>query len=71
MLFEAYASTSRSSTELFMTLDQDGDGLLQKSEVVDFLNNLAGYHLESINKAAITALHAKSERVRRGEGGEH
>ncbi|GMH60225.1 hypothetical protein TrRE_jg7023, partial [Triparma retinervis] len=56
MLFEAYASTSRSSTELFMTLDQDGDGLLQKSEVVDFLNNLAGYHLESINKAAITAL---------------
>lgn len=62
MLFEAYASTSRSSAELFKSIDSDGDGLIDPKEVKDFLDKLPATTLEKINGVAIQALQAKSER---------
>ena len=63
MLFEAYASTSRSSAELFKSIDSDGDGLIDPKEVKEFLDKLPVTTLEKINGVAIQALQAKSERV--------
>jgi len=65
LLFDAYKGTSRNSAALFMMLDTDKDGLLQPSEVENFLDNLSDHHMHSINDVAIKALKGKSERVRR------